>query len=133
RPGTDPAPVARGSPHASDEDAELTMLCVATLTPRKGHDILFRALAALPHRHWRLRCAGSLDRDPALVRQLIARLRHEGLEDRVDLLGDLDAERLGVEYDRSDLFVLSTRYEGFGMAVAEALARGLPVVSTATG
>jgi glycosyltransferase involved in cell wall biosynthesis len=133
RPGTDPAPVARGSASASDEDAELTMLCVATLTPRKGHDILFRALAALPHRSWRLRCAGSLDRDPALVQQLIARLRREGLEDRVDLLGDLDAERLGVEYDRSDLFVLSTRYEGFGMAVAEALARGLPVVSTATG
>jgi glycosyltransferase involved in cell wall biosynthesis len=136
RPGTDPGPVARGSAPASRDDPEpreLTMLCVATLTPRKGHDILFRALASLPHRRWRLRCAGSLDRDRALVEQLIGVLRGEGLEDRVDLLGDLDADRLAVEYDRSDLFVLPTLYEGFGMAVAEALARGLPVVSTATG
>src|SRR6185295_10769699 len=54
-------------------------------------------------------------------------------EDRVELVGDLDADRLALEYDRSDLFVLSTIYEGFGMAVAEALARGLPVISTATG
>jgi glycosyltransferase involved in cell wall biosynthesis len=136
RPGTDRAPLARGSAPMSADDPEpreLTMLCVATLTPRKGHEILFRALASLPHRRWRLRCAGSLDRDRARVGQLIELLRGEGLEDRVDLLGDLDVDRLAVEYDRSDLFVLSTLYEGFGMAVAEALARGLPVVSTATG
>lgn len=134
RPGTDPAPVARGSGASSEaEPRELTMLSVATVTPRKGHEILFRALASLPHRRWRLRCAGSVDRDRALVERLIALLRREGLEDRVDLLGDLDVDRLAVEYDRSDLFVLSTLYEGFGMAVAEALARGLPVISTATG
>jgi glycosyltransferase involved in cell wall biosynthesis len=136
QPGTDRAPVARGSLTAEDEDSgagELTLLCVATLTPRKGHEILFRALASIPHRRWRLRCAGSLDRDPALVERLVAMLRSEGLDGRVDLLGDLGADRLAVEYDCSDVFVLSTLYEGFGMAVAEALARGLPVVSTATG
>ena len=135
-PGTDPAPVARGSARAGGDDSEpieLTLLCVATLTPRKGHDILFRALASLPHRRWRLRCAGSLDRDRALVERLTSHLRDEGLHERVELLGDLDADRLAVEYDRSDVFVLSTLYEGYGMAVAEALARGLPVVSTATG
>jgi glycosyltransferase involved in cell wall biosynthesis len=136
QPGTDRAPVARGSLEASGEHAEpgeLTLLCVATLTPRKGHEILFRALASIPHRNWRLRCAGSLDRDPALVQQLLAFLSSEGFEDRIDLLGDLDVDRLAAEYDRSDVFVLSTLYEGYGMAVAEALARGLPVVSTAAG
>ena len=56
-----------------------------------------------------------------------------GLEDRVSLAGDLDAAALAALYDRADLFVLPTLYEGYGMAVAEALARGLPVVSTATG
>ena len=132
-PGTDPAPLARGSSAASADSGELALLCVATLTPRNGHDILFRALASIPHRRWRLRCAGSLERDPALVDRLVGLLRREGIADRGDLVGDLDSERLAIEYDRSDVFVLSTLYEGFGMAVAEALARGLPVVSTATG
>ena len=66
----------------------------------------------------------------ARVRALI---RDHALEDRVSLIGDLDADALAAEYDRADLFVLPTLYEGYGMAVAEALARGLPVVSTATG
>ena len=40
---------------------------------------------------------------------------------------------MAVHYDRADVFVLPTFHEGYGMAVAEALARGLPVVSTPTG
>jgi glycosyltransferase involved in cell wall biosynthesis len=136
-PGTDRAPLARGSapqPSAlSHEPVEVALLCVATLTPRKGHELLFRALASLPHRRWRLTCAGSLDRDCATVERLRAQLRADGLADRVDLVGDLDAAELTVHYDRADLFVLATLYEGYGMAVAEALARGLPVVGTATG
>jgi len=141
-PGSDPAPLARGSqPSAnshqtsalSPQPSEVALLCVATLIPRKGHDLLFRALASLPHRNWRLICAGSTERDPATVERLRAQLDAEGIADRVELVGDLDAAALAVHYDRADVFVLPTLYEGYGMAVAEALARGLPVVSTATG
>ena len=64
---------------------------------------------------------------------MLEQVRDNGLEDRVSLVGDLDAAAVAVHYDRADLFVLPTLYEGYGMAVAEALARGLPVVSTATG
>jgi predicted O-methyltransferase YrrM len=106
---------------------------VATVTPRKGYELLLTALAAIPQRNWRLTCAGSLDRDPATVARVRAQLRDSGLEDRVSLAGDMDATALGAQYDRADLFVLPTLYEGYGMAVAEALARGLPVISTATG
>ena len=127
-PGTDRAPVARGS-----HDGPLELLCVATLNPGKGHDVLFRALAAVPHAQWHLTCAGSLDRDPQTVRQLRARLRADALEDRVSLVGAVDARTLASCYDGADLFVLATLHETYGMAVAEALARGLPVVSTATG
>jgi glycosyltransferase involved in cell wall biosynthesis len=95
--------------------------------------MLLSALAAIPHRQWRLTCAGSLDRDAPTVARVRARLRADGLEDRVSLAGDMDAAALAMHYDRADLFVLATLYEGYGMAVAEALARGLPVVSTATG
>jgi len=126
-PGTDPAPIARGS------ESGTSLLCVATLTPRKGYELLVRAVAAIRDTPWRLRCAGSLDRDAATVARVRELVSAYGIGDRVTLLGDLDASQLAVEYDRADLFVLPTLHEGYGMAVGEALARGLPVVSTATG
>jgi glycosyltransferase involved in cell wall biosynthesis len=135
-PGTDPAPLAHGSNQLSDisrQPCEIALLCVATLTPRKGHELLFRALASIPHRPWRLICAGSAKRDPETAARLRAQVRADGLDDRVSFAGDLDAATLAAHYDRADLFVLPTLHEGYGMAVAEALARGLPVISTATG
>jgi glycosyltransferase involved in cell wall biosynthesis len=144
-PGTDPAPLARGSGLNSQRSTlstpsalgpapfEIALLCVATLTPRKGHELLFRALASIPQRNWRLTCAGSIERDPATVARLRAQLDAEGLQDRVQFAGDLDAKALDALYADADVFVLPTLYEGYGMAVAEAIARGLPVVSTATG
>jgi glycosyltransferase involved in cell wall biosynthesis len=131
-PGTDPAPLARiHREHAAG--AVLNLLCVATLTPRKGYEVLLDALASVAFDNWRLRCAGSADRDEATTARIRARVAHPRLANRVELIGDLGPEALGAEYDRADLFVLATLYEGYGMAVAEALARGLPVVSTATG
>ena len=136
-PGTDPAPLARGSglrtPHSALRNDDVVLLCVAAVTARKGHGLLIRALASMPNRNWRLTCAGGLDRDPSTVARVRALVREVGLDDRVSLVGDMDAAQLALEYDRADLFVLPTLYEGYGMAVAEALARGLPVISTATG
>jgi glycosyltransferase involved in cell wall biosynthesis len=109
------------------------LLCVATLNPGKGHAILFRALATVPHRNWRLTCVGSLERHPSTVETLHARLLEDGLADRVALVEERDAAGLNAIYDTADLFVLATLHETYGMAVAEALARGLPVVSTTTG
>ena len=127
-PGTDRAPLARGS-----GTAIVHLLCVATLVPRKGHEALFRALAALDQRNWRLTCIGSLQRDPATVERLRALLGTELLEHHVTLAGEMDGPALDAQYDGADLFVLPTLHEGYGMVVAEALARGLPVISTATG
>lgn len=128
QPGTERAPVARGS-----GEGPLHLLSVATLNPGKGHEILLRALAEVPHRDWRLTCAGSVRRHPATVDRVRAAARRLGLEDRVALVGELDAEKLAECYDGADLFVLATLQETYGMAVAEALAHGLPVVSTTTG
>jgi len=139
-PGTDRAPLARGST-GNQPDAvsgfsrtgPLELLTVATLNPEKGHEMLLSALAAVSNIEWRLTCAGSLTRHPETtdrVRTAIARL---GLEDRVSLAGDLDGPALAACYDRADVFVLATRQETYGMAVAEAVAHGLPVVATMTG
>ena len=127
-PGTDRAAQARGS-----KDGLLHLLCVAALIPRKGHQTLARALAMIADGRWRLTCVGSVHRDPRTVEQLLARLRADGLEDRVRLAGEVDESTLAACYDGADVFVLPTFYEGYGMAVAEALAYGLPVISSATG
>ena len=127
-PGTTRAPLARGS-----DGTPLRLLAVATLNPNKGHEILLEALAAIPSKNWHLTCAGSVTRHPPTVDRVRATIRRLELEDRVALVGELDAAALHECYDRADVFVLATRQETYGMAVAEALARGLPVVSTTTG
>jgi glycosyltransferase involved in cell wall biosynthesis len=135
RPGTPGAPLASGTrgiePPRQDVAAEL--LCVASLTSRKGHDVLFQALSRLAHLPWHLTCAGSPHLHPETAAALASQLLAAGLGPRVTFVGELDEARLASAYDRADAFVLATRHEGYGMAVAEAVARGLPVVSTPTG
>lgn len=133
-PGVDrPARPARGSGGATGDGGAPSLLCVATLTPRKGHLVLIEALARLRHLPWRLTCAGSADRDPACAAAVRAAIARLGLEGRVDLAGEVPPEAMGALYDGADLFVLASHYEGYGMAFAEALAWGLPVVGTTAG
>jgi glycosyltransferase involved in cell wall biosynthesis len=87
----------------------------------------------VPSADWRLTCVGSTARDPATTERVQALSRVLALGDRVRFTGELDGRALDRAYDAADVFVLATRRETFGMAVAEALARGLPVVSTTTG
>ena len=127
-PGTDPAPLATGS-----TDGTPTLLCAASLTPRKGHAVLLRALARLKQLPWRLGCAGSATLDPVTAALLQTLTGDLALTDRVAWLGELNAEALAARYLEADLFVLPSFYEGYGMVLAEALARGLPIVSTTAG
>lgn len=127
-PGVEPAPLAGGS-----QDGVLTLLCVASLTPRKGHAVLFHALTWLREKAWRLRCAGSANLDPATAAELFDLVARLGLSARVEFLGQLDESALSLEYRQADLFVLPSWYEGYGMVLTEALAHGLPIVSTTAG
>ena len=127
-PGTDRVPLARGSGGPAVE-----LLCVAAIVPRKGHVVLAEALFHLATRLWRLTCVGSLARSPETVARLRHRLAELRLVDRVRLAGVLDRAALDACYARADAFVLATFHEGYGMALAEAVARGLPIVSTRVG
>ena len=127
-PGTDPAPQARGS-----SGGVVELLCVATVVPRQGHDVLVRALATMRGASWHLTCVGGLDRDESWAASVRAQVAAAGLDGHVTFAGELQQAPLDERYDAADVFVLPTWYEGYGMAVAEAIARGLPVVSTATG
>jgi glycosyltransferase involved in cell wall biosynthesis len=124
----DRSPAATGSP-----GPDTRLLCVATLTPRKGHDLLLRALAVLTELPWHLRCVGSLDRDTQWSGEMRRLARDLGLDGRVTFTGELDDGQLEQEYRRTDLFVLPTRFEGYGMVAAEALAHGLPIIATRAG
>ncbi len=128
RPGTDPAPLAAGS-----DGREVDLLSVGTVTPRKGHLDLVESLVQLTDLPWRLTIVGSTGRHPATAAALRERIARHGLDARVELAGEVESSRLPAYYRRSDLFVLPSHHEGYGMALTEALAAGLPVVSTTAG
>lgn len=128
-PGTDPAPHA----DRDDRGSEVALLCVATLTPRKGHADLLTALARIADLRWRLDCVGSTTRDTRTAAAVRADVEALGLSTRVVLHGEVDASRLSELYRGADAFVLASRMEGYGMAFAEALAHGLPVVGCSAG
>jgi glycosyltransferase involved in cell wall biosynthesis len=125
-------PIAR-DPQDRAGDGVVRMLCVATVQEGKGHELLIDALAPLAHMPWHLQCVGSLTRSPATVRRLKHQLQRLRLIERVALVGELPHAALSERYLAADLFVLPTLRESYGMAVAESLAYGLPVISTRTG
>lgn len=131
-PGVDPAPPARGT-RAGDGASPVRILCVATLSPRKGHLVLVDALARLRDLRWELECVGSLTLDAATAAQVQAHVRDLALDGRITFPGAADRTALDAAYDRADLVVQPSFHEGYGMAVAEAVARGLPVIGSRTG
>jgi glycosyltransferase involved in cell wall biosynthesis len=118
---------------ASRQGGPARLLTVASVTPRKGHLVLVAALARLTALDWRLRCIGSLIRDPAAVAALREAIARHALADRVALAGERRPEELAAEYQAADCFVLPSFHEGYGMAFAEALVHGLPVIAARAG
>ena len=111
----------------------LDLLAVGSVVPRKGYDILVAALAAIPDLAWRLVIAGDRERSPQTARALDAQIARLGLAGRITFAGAVAPQRLMQLYAAADLFVLPSRFEGYGMAYAEAIAHGVPVVGTRAG
>lgn len=134
RPGTEPPrPPTPASPDAgATEDTSPLVLAVGIQHPRKGHDVLLRALARLADLPWRAVIAGTPhDADHVEeLRRLTVRL---GLQSRVRLAGAVSSAERDALYRAADVFALATRYEGYGLVFDEALAHGLPIVSCRTG
>ena len=127
-PGTDPAPRAAGS-----AGKPLHLLSVGAIVPRKACDLLVRALGALRDVDWCLTIAGPTDRSPEALAALRAAIDTTALGDRITLAGAVASERLAALYAEADVFVMASLYEGYGMVLAEAMARGLPIVCTIGG
>ena len=107
------------------------LLSVATLTRRKAHDVLIDALRTLTDLPWQARFVGGAQFDPQWGAKLRQQISAVGLDSRVHLVGSV--EDLASEYLNADIFVLPSRYEGYGMVFAEALAYGLPIVAARAG
>lgn len=124
-PGVDAAELALGNAAGG------ALLCVAAVTPGKGHEVLLDALAMAKGLSWRCTCVGSLDRDPGHADTI--RRRAQELGDRVRFTGPRTGPELDHAYATTDLLVLPSHAETYGIVLTEALARGVPVLATGVG
>jgi glycosyltransferase involved in cell wall biosynthesis len=119
-----PNPLSPGEPARADPAAK-TVIAAGRLNTQKGFDLLIAAFAAVAAAapDWRLRIYGSgPDRE-----RLQAQIDALSLRGRVELMGR--TQELGEAMAAGSIFVLSSRFEGFGMVLVEAMSHGLPVVS----
>jgi glycosyltransferase involved in cell wall biosynthesis len=126
-PGAKSATVAEGTPSGAE------LLCVAAVARHKGHDVLLAALGDVANRDWHCRCVGPLDGDPRFVRGLCRQAQLGDLDGRVEFTGPRTGADLEAAFGSADVLVHPARVEGYGMVVTEALAHGLPVITTTTG
>ena len=114
-------------------DQTVKLLTVAHLLPAKGHEQLLAILEQLRHFHWHWHVAGDCGLSPETVRRLRERAAQAGLTGRITFHGALPQEAVAALMANSDLLVSPSTFEAYGMAVAEAAAAGLPVLSNRVG
>lgn len=119
--------------HAATTNGPMRLLSVGSLVPRKGFDVLIQALAPLTALDWHLNIVGDDTRDVATTHHIKQLIQQHNLFDRIHCAGAVDQETLINYFANADVFVLASHYEGYGMAFAEALAAGLPIIGTTGG
>ncbi len=117
----------------TSQPGPLELLFLGILIPRKGLLPLLDALAAVDRALWRLTVAGGLDFDPAHTAEVRQRIQQLGLANSVRLVGSCGDEALIELLRTSHVFCMPYAYEGFGIAMLEAMAFGLPAIGSLTG
>lgn len=125
--------VERGETSKGSNNSTVNLLCVGSIIERKGHKDLLLALSELTKLDWHLDCIGSTDFDAALFVELKQILETKQLTNKVTFHGSVSEEAILNGYTKADVFVLPSLFEGYGMAYAEAIVRGLPVIGTTAG
>lgn len=111
----------------------LRLLFLGNVIPRKGLDLLLTALSIIPKEHWSLDIVGSLEMDPSYVRYVEGFLNENGIDDQVNFAGFLKAGDLRQAMVESQVMVVPSEYEGFGIAYLEGMGFGLPAIATTGG
>lgn len=109
------------------------LICVGSVIERKGHENLISALSELTELNWTLECYGATHFDPELFERMSEMIGSSSLSDRIRFHGAVSESMLEIAYQNAHIFVLASHYEGYGMAYAEAIVRGLPVIGTTAG
>lgn len=125
-----PNPIGQLTPRNYEPGAQLRLLFVSRIHPKKGVDILFSALSnSAIDFAVELVVAGDFS-DEAYRTKIEAMVSALCEKISVSFLGHVDGIRLAELYENADLFVLPSHTENFGIAIAEALSHGLPVITT---
>ena len=114
--------------HSALPDTQFRIICVGRLSPQKRFDRMIDAFATIADKYpqWHVDIFGGGEKHSVVSLQ--QRIAEKGLKGRVDInppINDIYAE-----YQRSEFFVLSSDFEGFGLVITEAMSCGIPVVAT---
>jgi glycosyltransferase involved in cell wall biosynthesis len=115
------------------DDDEVRLVTVSNLIPLKGIDKLVPILGKIENRAWRWTVYGDTAADPDYTNRLRRSIAEAGLEGKIRLAGRIDPEKVVNILESSDVFVFPSLSESYGMAAAEALGAGLPVIMNDTG
>ena len=126
-PGVDPAQRSPGTASVGSP----RFLWLGRITPTKDPLTLVRALARLDDLDWTAHVVGPNTIDPDYTGRVRAEIEETGLAGRIELPGARTGDDLESEWAATDLLVLTSRVEPYGMVVTEALARGIPSIVTA--
>jgi len=113
------------------DDSAKTIIVVSNITPVKGHERLIMAFSKVDpklSKNWKIIIVG--DGNQKYIKKILSLIHDYRLNSKVELLGPLYGDKLLYHLDQSDFFVLPSLSENYGIVVAEAMARGLPVLTT---
>ncbi len=127
-PAVDDGPCRVSGPAFASRDRERQFLCVGSIVPRKGHDLLLHAFGRLRHLRWRLTVVGAA-RDRAFAGRVRRLARSLAIDRRIVWRGAVSERARDISYRNADMLVHPARHEGFGMVAIEAVARGKPVIA----
>ena len=128
-PGTD-LPAEPAAPNCLEPPVVLT---VANWIPRKNLEAVLEALESCADLEWWWHIVGFADRRSPYVRRLRRLLGSSPVRERITCHGPLELEALSALWRRASLFALATRFESYGMVLAEALSYGVPVIAPRIG
>ncbi|GAB3238548.1 glycosyltransferase family 1 protein [Glycomyces halotolerans] len=120
---------------SAEQGSRFQILTAGRLVPRKGFDLVIRALASLPHAELVIAggpAEGSVTHDPE-ARRLRELAEEVGVSGRVRTPGQMPHEAMPAQFRSADVVVCTPWYEPFGIVPLEAMACGVPVVASAVG